>query len=106
MTDRSTRSFPGSSRKSVFSLPLTIGSASFAGRSIEGSWRELEVPFPVEVQGAGVREVPVRDTAAGVLLPLHGRPRGAHRHGGEDRSIGLLAALPHEAHGSDEGPAA
>ena len=40
---------------------------------------------------ASLRRVPLH---AGVLLPLHGWPRGPRRHGREDISLGLPAALP------------
>jgi len=39
-------------------------------------------------------QVPARPLAAGVLLPRDGRPRGAHRHGRQDRADRIPPAPP------------
>jgi hypothetical protein len=47
--------------------------------------------------------LPAGAHAPGVLLPRHGRARGADRHGREDRLHGLHPAPPGQGHGGPDG---
>ncbi|CAM9278362.1 unnamed protein product, partial [Heterosigma akashiwo] len=58
-------------------------------------------PGPREPRLRG-EQLPARPQPAGVLLPRHGRARGADRHGGEDLRDGVPAAAAGEEHGVAE----